>query len=77
LYSQARVKLTRELTYIIETNDYRWAANIKNLHLETSKIVSKKKRKKTNKKEYANLQKRYRNILTRGEKELPAIPPKE
>jgi transposase len=23
-----------------------------------------------------NLQKRYRNILTRGEKELPAIPPK-
>jgi len=66
--------LTRELTYIIETNDYRWAANMKNLLLETSKIVSKRKRKKLNKKEYANLQKRYRNILTRGEKELPAIP---
>ena len=26
--------------------------------------------------EYANLQKRYRNILTRGEKQLPPIPPK-
>lgn len=68
--------LTRELTYTIETNDYRWAANMKNFLLETSKIVSKRKRKKLNKKEYANLQKRYRNILTRGEKELPAIPPK-
>ena len=48
---------------------------MKNFLLETSKIVSKRKRKKLNKKE-ANLQKRYRNILTRGEKELPAIPPK-
>ena len=27
-------------------------------------------------KEYANLQKRYRNILTRGAKELPDVPPK-
>jgi hypothetical protein len=26
--------------------------------------------------EYKNLQKRYRNILTRGEKGLPKIPPK-
>ena len=27
-------------------------------------------------KDWVNLQKRYRNILTRGEKQLPAIPPK-
>ena len=27
-------------------------------------------------KQYANLQKRYRNIITRGESELPAIPDK-
>jgi transposase len=27
--------------------------------------------------EYVNLQKRYRNILTRGEKELPLIPPRQ
>jgi transposase len=34
------------------------------------------KKKKLSEKEYVDLQKRYRNILTRGEKELPAIPPK-
>jgi transposase len=68
--------LVRELTCIIESNDYNWAFNMKNLLLETCKEVSKRKKKKLSKKEYANLQKRYRNILTRGEKELPSIPPK-
>ncbi len=68
--------LVRELTCIIESNGYNWAANMKALLLETCKIVSKRKRKKLSEQEYANLQKRYRNIITRGEKELPAIPPK-
>jgi len=68
--------LTRELTYIIESNNYAWAVNMKNLLLETCKKVSKRKRKSLNKKEYANLQKRYRNIINCGEKELPVIPPK-
>jgi transposase len=43
---------------------------------ETCKKVSKNTDKKLNDKELANLQKRYRNILTRGEKELPPIPPR-
>ena len=68
--------LTRELTCIIEANEYNWASNMKNLLLETCKKVSKRKRKKLSEKEYADLQKHYRNIITRGEKELPAIPPK-
>lgn len=68
--------LTRELTHIVESNQYAWAANMKRLLLETCKNVSKSKRKKLTKKAYANLQKRYRNIITRGENELPAIPPK-
>ena len=34
-------------------------------------------KKKTDPEEYKNLQKRYRNILTRGEKELPPIPPRQ
>jgi len=68
--------LVRELTCIIESNGYKWAFNMKKLLLETCKKVSQKKKKKLNKKEYANLQKRYRNVLTRGEKELPVIPPK-
>lgn len=65
--------LLRELTFIVDSNGYRWAANIKALLKETSKVVAKRKRKKLTTKEYSNLQKRYRNILTRGEKELPEI----
>jgi transposase len=49
---------------------------MKNLLLETWKQISKRKRKKLSEREYIGLQKRYRNILSRGGKELPVIPPK-
>ena len=49
---------------------------MKKLLQETCGKISKRKRKKLTGKEYKNLQKRYRNIITRGEKELPAIPAK-
>lgn len=68
--------LLRELTYVIESNGYSWALNMKALLQEICKKVSKRKKKRLTEEEYANLQKRYRNILTRGEKELPSIPPK-
>jgi len=68
--------LVRELQYIIDSNKYKWAINMQALLLETCKIVSKRRNKKLTKKDYANLQKRYRNIITRGEQELPVIPPK-
>lgn len=68
--------IVRELTCITESNGYKWASNMKALLLETCKKVSKRKKKKLSVKQYANLQKRYRNIVTRGEAELPAIPPK-
>ena len=68
--------IVRELTCIIESNGYAWASNMKKLLLETCKKVSKRKSKRLSKKQYANLQKRYRNIITRGEVELPAIPAK-
>jgi len=68
--------LLRELTFIIDAHDYRWAANMKHLLQETCQAVSQNPEKKLNPKALANLQKRYRNILTRGEKELPTIPPK-
>ena len=68
--------LLRELTFIVESNEYRWASNMKKLLQETCKKVSKSTDKKLNGKELANLQRRYRNILTRGEKELPPIPPR-
>ncbi len=68
--------LLRELTFIIESNQYAWATNMKRLLQETCKAVSKSKRKKLTKRAYAKLQKRYRNIITRGDRELPAVPPK-
>lgn len=68
--------LLRDLTFIVESNQYRWAANMKRLLKHTCKVVSKRKRKKLTVKEYEKLQKNYRNILTRGEKEMPGIPAK-
>jgi len=66
--------LLRELEFIIETNDYAWARNIKRLLQETAVNVSSRKTKRLSETELANLHKRYRNILTRGGKELPPIP---
>jgi len=68
--------LLRELTFIVESNGYPWARNMKRLLQETCKKVAQSKDKKLNDQDYANLQKRYRNIMTRGEKQLPPIPPK-
>ena len=68
--------LLRELTFVIESNQYRWAYNIKRLLSETCHTVAERKTKCLTDREYANLQKRYRNIITRGGKELPEIPPK-
>jgi hypothetical protein len=68
--------LLRELTFIFEANNYAWARNMKRLLQETCIKVSKSEEKKLTDKDLVNLQKRYRNILTRGAKELPVIPPK-
>jgi len=68
--------LLRELTFIFEANGYAWARNMKRLLQETCIKVSKSEEKKLTDKDLVNLQKRYRNILTRGAKELPVIPPK-
>ncbi len=65
--------ILRELTFIIESNNYRWAKNIKKLLQEACKTVSKRKSKRVSKMQYARLQRRYRNILTRGEAELPPV----
>jgi hypothetical protein len=65
--------IVRELTCIIESNGYKWAINMKELLLETCKKVSKRKKKRLSEKQYVHLQKRYRNIITRGKNELPTI----
>jgi transposase len=69
--------LLRELTFVVEANAYPWAVNIKRLLQQTCALVSKRKSKQLADTEYKNLRKRYRNILTRGEKQLPPIPPRQ
>jgi len=69
--------LLRELTFIVDANGYAWADNMKRLLRETCLIVAKRENKMLTPEEYANLQKRYRNILSRGEKELPPIPSRQ
>jgi hypothetical protein len=66
--------LMRELEFIINSNSYTWASNMKRLLKETCAEVSARKSKKLKADEYADLQKHYRNILTRGAAELPPRP---
>jgi transposase len=68
--------LLRELTFIFDSNQYKWAKAMKHLLQVACRKVSKSKSKKLTKKAYKNLQKRYRTILTCGEKEMPKIPAK-
>lgn len=69
--------LLRELTFIVEADRYPWAKNMKRLLQETCTKVAQRKRKKISARQYENLQKRYRNILTRAEQELPPIPARQ
>jgi len=69
--------LLRELTFIVETNGYAWAADMKQLLRATSAIVARRKRKKLTRREYEHLRERYHDILTRAEEELPPIPPRQ
>lgn len=69
--------LLRELTFIVDSNGYAWASNMKRLLQETCTIVARRESKQLSEQEYKNLQKHYRNILAHGEKELPPIPSKQ
>jgi len=69
--------LLRELTFVVDANGYAWARKLKQLLQETCATVARRKAKKLTVSEYKNLQRRYRTILTRGERELPPIPPRQ
>jgi hypothetical protein len=68
--------LLRELTFVVETNGYRWARRMKRLLQATCKRVSDCEKKCLDEKEYLRLQKCYRKILEQGALEMPAIPDK-
>ena len=66
--------LLRELQFVVDSNQYPWASNMKRLLQEACAKVSASDDKRLTEQEYRNLRKRYRNILTRGARELPPIP---
>jgi transposase len=68
--------LLRELTFMVDAHGHAWARNMKRLLKETALAVKQAPDKCLDDKQYAKLQKRYRAILTRAEKELPPIPPR-
>jgi len=68
--------LLRELTFIVESNDYSWAKKMKVLLQEACNKVSNSKHKKLTRKAYADLLEQFNEIVALGEEELPPIPPK-
>jgi len=68
--------LLRELQFVVESNNYCWARHMARLLKRACRIVSAQEKKKLDKKSFQRLQRIYRNILNRGEKELPKILPK-
>ena len=67
--------LLRELTFIVDAHHYAWAKRMKRLLLDACHPVRERDDKTLTPSEYKALQKRYRTILTQGQRELPPIPP--
>jgi len=68
--------LLRELQFVIESNQYTWARQMKRLLKHVSRVVSKRKNKRLLPKEYKKFIKLYKKILEKGFKEMPEIPAK-
>ena len=66
--------LLRELTFIVDAHDFTWAKRMKRLLLDACHAAAKRKDKRLSDDAYKTLRKRYRPILTQGERELPPIP---
>ena len=68
--------LLRELTFIVDSNGFRWARLMKKLLREACHRVNRSDAKTLTAAERRAVRKRYRTILTQGGKELPEIPPR-
>ena len=66
-----------ELTFIVDAHDYAWAKRMKRLLLHACYEVAKRDEKTLTESQYKAVQKRYRTILTQGERELPPIPARQ
>lgn len=68
--------LLRELKFIVESNNYRWARHMYRLLKIACKLVTSKPEKFLNDSDFLRLQRCYKKIIACGEKELPEIPPR-
>jgi len=68
--------LLRELTFVADSNDYRWARLMKTLLRGACHRVNKSATRTLTAPERRRIVKRYRTILTQGARELPDIPPR-
>ena len=68
--------LLRELTFVVESNGFRWARLMKALLREACHRVNRSTTKTLTEAERLTVRKRYRTILTQGGRELPEIPPR-
>ncbi len=66
--------LLRELQFIIDSNAFDWATQMKELLKQSCAEFLARQQKKLKPEEYRKLQKRYRTILTRGIAEMPPRP---
>ena len=69
--------LLRELTFVVESNGFRWARLMKKLLREACHRVNRSATKVLAEAQRKAVRKRYRTILTQGGKELPEIPPRQ
>ena len=68
--------LLRDLQFVVDSNDYAWARQMKQLLVETVEQVRNAKRKVLTQTRYQALQRRYRDLLLQGRKEIPQSPPR-
>ena len=68
--------LLRELTFIVDAHDYAWAAD-EAPSPPRRHDVAQRDEKTLTESQYKAVQKRYRTILTQGERELPPIPARQ
>jgi hypothetical protein len=66
--------LLRDLVFIEESNNYKWAIDMQKLLKETCHKVSSTKSKKLSNLDYLRIRKKYKKILAEGKNQIPEVP---
>ena len=64
--------LLRELEFIIDAHQHKWAILMRDVLLAALELVNKRKKDKLLDREYQSIKRRYRIAVTKGEKECPS-----